>query len=196
MSLCFRAAQNCASQDHELTRSVAAAIAVLQRETTRQYEELLLQMDSEEANIVWMYLFYIRWTYNALTRTVPTGFMADAAFLAAAKTMRARHGQRHSPGPTGSLMHNASAAPRSYAPFASPTRSYSPSASPQWVICYKCVALNSHKSPVCPIISPTVAPAVRVKVKAAIATAPVSPESRAELLRICSAYYAKIDRGA
>jgi len=86
MSLCFRAVQACQGQPSELSTSVAMTIAALQREVTRQYEELVLLLGLEEANRRWTYVFYTRWTYMALTRTLPTGFMADAAFLAAAQS--------------------------------------------------------------------------------------------------------------
>jgi hypothetical protein len=121
----------------------------------------------------------------ALTRTVPTGFMADAAFLAAAKVMCARHAR-----PAGSSAFASLDSP------ATDSRQNSRSSTIPWSVCYKCGAANSHKSPACPVASPVVAQSVRAKVRASIAKAPVAAAQRAELLRICNAYYDKIDRGA
>ena len=171
MSLCFRASQACLAKPSARAASVATALAVLQRESTRQYEELRMQMSRAEAEELWEFLFFVRWMYMVIKEEVPTGFMADAAFLAAAKNMRHRANGAHTM--TGSSTVTASA----------------------WSVCYKCAAVNSHLSPQCPIISPTVTEQVRGAVRAAINGAPVSATRRQELLRICTAYYRKLDGG-
>ena len=144
-----------------------------------------MQMPSTaEAESLWSYIFYIRWTYMALKRTLPTGFMADAAFRAAAVNMQSRQAR-----PAPALGHGSSSASASATSKAS-------SLSPAWMVCYKCGAVNDHKSPACTVISPTVTQSTRDLVKGLINAAPVTTAQRQQLLQMSAAYYAKIDREA
>ena len=188
MSLCFRAAELCRTATAKSAPSVAAALAVLQRECTRQYEEMVLQVGQVEADKIWPYVFYVRWTYLVLTSTLPTGFMADAAFLQAAKTMHSRG----SSGSGGSL-HTFTA--NSNVKASSTSRSLVAGAA-GWKICFKCGEVNTHRAPVCPIISPNIAESVRESVRTSIAAAPITDAARREFLTIAKNYYAKFDRTA
>ena len=121
-----------------------------------------------------------------LSRTLPTGFMADAAFLAAAKTMRGRHSGN------GSTLH----AHTSGSQATNGSASQSSASSSAWKICFKCGQVNTHRAPACPIISPTISESVRASVREAIADAPITDAARTEMAKIATNYYAKFDRSA
>ena len=187
MSLCFRAVELCASQQSANAASVTAALAMLQRECTRQYEELVLQLGVADTDKLWPYVFYARWTYMITSRALPTGFMADAAFLAAAKTLLGRNTS------DGSTLHARTTT--SPSGLSTSTRT-SLSEAASWKICFKCGEVNTHKSPVCPVISPVISKSVRDSVRAAIASAPISDAARTQFAQVAKDYYAKVDRGS
>ena len=179
MSLCFRASVTVEHATCDFKDSILAALRVLQVESTRQYEELCLAAGRESADALWPYTFYVRWTYLILTRSLPCGFNADAAFLAAAKTMKLRHlGASSTPTSTSS------------SPFSQPS---TPSTSSGWTICFKCGSVNSHKSPSCPLTSDSVSASKRASILAAISRASITADEKATLTKAANGYYQHLD---
>ena len=147
----------------------------------------MLQLGVADTDKLWPYVFYARWTYMVTSRSLPTGFMADAAFLAAAKTLLGRNTN------DGSTLHaRTTTSPSGLS--ASSRTSLSKTAS--WKICFKCGEVNTHESPVCPVISPVISKSVRDSVRAAIASAPISDAARTQFAQVAKDYYAKVDRGS
>ena len=186
MSLCFRALQMASKSAHPGAPSVIRAIQQIQRDCTRQYEQLTMMYSKEVADALWEYLFYSRWTYMALERKVPTGHSADTAFLDGARFMRHRvHGDK-----IQDVTYSSSSSSSS----SSSTSSSSRSRTDGWLICFKCGAIRDHSSPACPVASTTVSALTRETVLRKIQEAGIAESERQEKLRICRAYYDKLDR--
>ena len=161
----------------QLGASVAQALSVLQRDMVRLYETMRVAGTLGHDDILWRCCFYLRWTYMAMTRFNLTGYTAEQAFKDRAETFAA------------ALVGKPQ----------QPLAKYTPQRS-DWIICYACAAVNTHKSPACPIVTsptPTTVPtSTRAAVKATIAAAPIPQTKRDDLQRIADLFYAKIDRAS
>ena len=152
---------------------------------------------------------YLRWTHMVQSRILMIGCNAEQAFILEAKrrnrtspshtstknfTMKqsphiihgsSRKNTSHSPQPTSS-----SANSKHSSPLSSNTSSH-------WFICPCCGIVNDHFSPACPTQASGPKPipqSIRTATTSAINAAPISQSAKANLTRMASSLYAKLDR--
>ena len=207
LSLMFRAIDMASRESSNAGTAAAAAIQTLIRELTRQYESM--QWAQEEAE-VWMMIAYLRWTHMVQSRTLMIGCNAEQAFILEAKRRnRSSSSQPYSRNFTMKqsphIIHGSSHKKLTNSPqhASSPTQ-HSNRSSPQsstntshWFICPCCGVVNDHFSPACPTQASGPKPIphnIRTATTAAINAAPISQSAKANLSRMTSSLYAKLDR--
>ena len=199
LSLMFRAIDMASRQKCIVGDRAAEAVRSLVRDLTRLYESL--QWSSEPTD-VWSFVAYLRFHHMVLLRELYTGFNSEQAFLSEARNrcQTAKYQLRQHQSNLSPLIHppskTASNTPKS-------STSHSPennqNRSSHWFVCPCCGVQNDHFSPTCPSQSQGPKPIpkyIQDSTKNAINTAPISASARANLLRMASSLYAKLEKSA
>ena len=153
------------------------------------------------ADINWRLGFYVTFMFTAVVRVLLLGFSARQAMQERANLMaRAIYGNHTQSALSSPMSQIGSSSSSSFNNSSSnPSSSRSSRSQPiDLTICLACGEVNTHKSPACPLVTasgPTIIPdTTRASVRALIASAPITAPRRAELSRIASKFYSKIDR--
>ena len=196
LSLMFRAIDMATRQPSPTATRASLAVRTLIRDLTRQYESLKW---ANEPDAIWSYTAYLRWTHMIQTRTLCTGFNCEQAFVTEARN-RSRntdhriHSPHSTPHGTSPLIH-ASSKNHNHKLAESTVQSHRNVS--HWFICPCCAVANDHFSPTCPTQAQGPKPIpkfVQDSTKNAINSAQISQSAKANLLRMASALYAKLDK--
>ena len=180
-SVLFRAIDAAACSNSALSQSVIVNLRVFLRDLARQKESLDATYPPDKASGVLQWSAYLRYTYMAQTRFLPTGLSAEAAFEAEAvrrfnrASTRTASRQSHT---TTTTQHKTNSTTDS-----------------KWYICPACALPNDHISPQCPSMATphSIPESTRTATRAAINAANIPQPDRTNLLNMATAYYAKND---
>ena len=185
----------------------ARAVRILVRDSTRLYESMLMSGTHIQE---WQFTAYLRFTHMVQTRILLTDYNCEQAFRQEARNrhnafgspLKPRRAAILRPNTHSSIIHGSirppspGPTPKTNLSSASSTK-IQPSKSSHWFICPCCAVANDHFSPACPsqVKGPKKVPQyIKDTTMSAIKSAPISESARANLLRMATATYAKLDK--